>query len=228
MKTSFILVTALFVLSISAKSQTQKMQKRETTKANELIVIPQSTKSQTKTWQQQPETMPNTSAQAAPSSVVYSLASARVKIHTGNDNKESPSRVGISVFRSGVYYSEFDGTQLPGKLLFYNSIYKSEPEIKVNSDTDFSLESDYPIRPDEYWFHYSSTPINYYPAEVSLDKIQQDGLKLIIYYMPHFFLDAWKVENVTLTLEFKDAKGNPHPTLGTKDIVFSSSSVLTE
>jgi hypothetical protein len=35
-------------------------------------------------------------------------------------------------------------------------------------------------------------------------------------------LDAWKIEGVTLTLEFRDQNGNPHPTLGQKVITFSN------
>ena len=80
-------------------------------------------------------------------------------------------------------------------------------ELPVNSVTDFGLESS----------GYAPTVDN-----LKLETLQQTGLMLNIYYGPTFFLDAWKIEGVKLTLEFKDQNGNLHPVFGTKTIVFNT------
>ncbi len=135
----------------------------------------------------------------------YYLTSVRVNIFTGNDNKEYLSKVGIDLFCSGGASTDFGNTN-PELLLFgYPAGDKSIPEMKINSNTEFVLQT--------------GNPGNLY-------LIQQYGLKLKINYWANFILDAWKIDKVTMTLEFKDKKGNPHPTLATKTVTFLNASML--
>jgi hypothetical protein len=76
--------------------------------------------------------------------------------------------------------------------------------MRVNSNTEFGLGK-YDVSTEKF----------------TLEALQRDGLKLTIEYMPNFFMDAWKIEGIVLTLEFKDQNGNLHPTLGTKTITFN-------
>jgi hypothetical protein len=64
--------------------------------------------------------------------------------------------------------------------------------------------------------------------EVTITKIQNYGLELYISYRPNFILDAWKIDKVTLTLEFKDITGKPHSTLATVVIPFVASPLLKD
>lgn len=41
-------------------------------------------------------------------------------------------------------------------------------------------------------------------------------------------MDAWKIENVSLSLEFRDGKGNLHPTSGKKTITFTNASTFLD
>ena len=75
-------------------------------------------------------------------------------------------------------------------------------EMRINSDTEFGL--------------------NLEGAPTPLETFQQSGIALSIGYTPNFFADAWKIESVSLILEFKDQNGNLHPSLGSKTIVFSN------
>jgi hypothetical protein len=75
-------------------------------------------------------------------------------------------------------------------------------EMRINSETEFGLRTE-------------STPI-------SLETFQQSGLVLSIQYSPNIIFDAWKIESVSLTIEFKDQNGNLHPSFGSKTIVFSN------
>jgi hypothetical protein len=75
-------------------------------------------------------------------------------------------------------------------------------EMKINSETEFGLGLE--------------------AQPIKLETFQQSGLVLTIQYNPNIIFDAWKIESVSLTVEFKDQNGNPHPTLGRKTIVFSN------
>src|SRR5207253_10593149 len=62
----------------------------------------------------------------------------------------------------------------------------------------------------------------------SLANYRQTGIMVDINYNtvgngPFFALDAWKIEEVSVTLEFKNKHGDPHPTMGSKVISFSGS-----
>lgn len=126
---------------------------------------------------------------------VYSLTSVRVNVRTGSDNKEFPSMVLVTLKTK----SAAGGDWSP----FYQQNLGNE--MRVNSNTEFGLERDAQLR-----------------GVATLDAFQKDGLKLILKYYPNFFADAWKIENISLVLEFKDQFGNLHPSLGSKTIAFSN------
>ncbi len=136
-----------------------------------------------------------TTAATNQSTLVYSLTAVRVNIRTGNDNKEFPSKAMV-LLRSKTAatgdWSPFAQVNL-------------DNEMRVNSNSEFGLERDVQLR-----------------GEAKLEALQKNGLKLIIEYIPNFIADAWKIENVSIVLEFKDQFNNLHPTLGSKTIVFSN------
>jgi hypothetical protein len=134
---------------------------------------------------------------------VYSLTSVRVSIRTGNDNKEFPSQVGVMLRNSGCDNGGWIMQQLPENM---------RNEMKSNSNTEFGLDK----------MANPSTQCR------TLESIKNGGIQLRIYYVPNFFTDAWKIEGVTLTLEFRDQNGNLHPTLGQKVIVCNNASVFLD
>jgi hypothetical protein len=123
---------------------------------------------------------------------VYTLTSARVSIRTGSDNKEFPSQVSATLMAKSN----------PKDWRNYIQTNLGN-EMRINSDTEFGLDLE----------GRASTP---------LETFQQSGIALRIHYTPNFFADAWKIESVSLILEFKDQNGNLHPSLGRKTIVFSN------
>lgn len=127
--------------------------------------------------------------------LVYNLTSVRVKIKTGNDNKEFPSKVFVSLKAKHIPTSQWSPF---GQL-------KLDNEMRINSETEFGLERAAQLQ-----------------GEARLDTFQTSGIKLIIKYLPNFFADAWKIEGVSVVLEFKDQHGNLHPALGNKTITFSN------
>jgi hypothetical protein len=134
------------------------------------------------------KTTPTTTAEP----LVYKLSSVRVKIKTGNDNKEFPSKVYVWIkARNQSSWSPFYQDKL-------------DNEMKVNSETEFGLD------------------FKSWGGETGLNAFQASGLVMRISYLPNFFADAWKIEGVTVVLEFKDQHGNLHPTLGTKTVFFSN------
>lgn len=100
----------------------------------------------------------------------------------------------------------------------------SAREFRINTTNDMDIVTDYKVT--------TSYDINnmaqdgWRGGELALTKIQREGMTLIINYGPNFFLDAWKIDGVSMTVRFTDVKGNSHPTLGEKTILFSRSSAL--
>lgn len=138
-----------------------------------------------------------TTEPAQPSYVpVYTLTAVKVTLQTGNDNKDFQASLNLTLFQRNPYQGIYG---LPG-----NGI---KNELPVNSVMDFGLENN----------GYAPTV-----EKLKLETLQQTGLTLTIYYGPTFFLDAWKIEGVKLTLEFKDQNGNLHPVYGNKTIVFNT------
>lgn len=141
------------------------------------------------------KSQPKTTIQSPPVVVsVYSLTSVRVNIRTGNDNKEFPSKVDLLLINRG------NGN------IFHQPGENIRNEMKSNTNTEFGLEK-YPSAIQE---------------NMTLGSIQKGGLALRIFYSPNFIADAWKIEGVSITLEFKDQNGNLHPTLGSKTIIFNN------
>lgn len=130
---------------------------------------------------------------------VYSLTSVRVNIRTGNDNKEFPSQVGVMLRNSGCDNGGWIMQQLPENM---------RNEMRSNTNTEFGLDK----------MTNPSTQCRI------LESIKNAGVQLRIFYLPNLFTDAWKIEGVTLTLEFKDQNGNLHPTYGQKVIVCNNAS----
>jgi hypothetical protein len=134
---------------------------------------------------------------------VYSLTSAWATVRTGNDNKESPSTFLL-------YIMENKGAWGEGRELFAQQNQYPTAELRTNSVSDIPLQK------------FPSTAVDAF----SLTNLQYKGLRFMINYYPNFFADAWKIEAVTLTLEFKDQNGALHPTMGTKTIQFNISNGL--
>ena len=142
-----------------------------------------------------PAPVSKTTAPASTPPLVYNLTSVRVKIRTGSDNKEFPSFV-YAVFQRR---NPAQGEQSP----FSQAALSNE--MKINSTTEFGLNRNSNLA-----------------GETKLEVLQSSGLRFFIEYRPNLIFDAWKIENVTLVLEFRDQFGNLHPTLGSKEIVFSN------
>jgi hypothetical protein len=125
---------------------------------------------------------------------VYYLTSARVNIRTGNDNKEFPSEVYFQLSNDVAFIMQQRGENMRN-------------EMKINSNTEFGLEK-----------------ISTKPEDFTLESMKKKGIELRIVYFPDFISNAWKIEGVNITLEFKDQNGTLHPTLGSKTIVFNNAS----
>lgn len=137
----------------------------------------------------------------------YFLAVAKISVKTGKDNKEKGSKL---IFR--VYPAS--GTDN------YKKGYCQEnyaDELKVWETRDFTL-------PRAAGFDQSFNSLAHY---------RQTGVMVDINYNtvgngPFFALDAWKIEEVVVTLEFKDKDGNPHPTMPSKTISFSGTEMYLD
>ncbi len=146
-----------------------------------------------------PATTNKTTDNSNQNTPVYSLTAVRVNIRTGNDNKEFPSEVGVMLRNRGCDNGGWIMQQLPENM---------RNEMKSNTNTEFGLDK----------MTNPSTQCR------SLETIQNAGIQLRIFYLPNFFTDAWKIEGVSITLEFRDQNGLLHPTLGSKTIVCNNAS----
>jgi hypothetical protein len=143
---------------------------------------------------------PTTNTTATLTDADYFLAVAKITVKTGKDNKEPNSSV---IFR--VYPAAGTDNWRRG---YNQENYKSE--LKIWSTNSFTL-------PRAAAFDQNFN---------SLANYKQTGIMVDINYNtvgngPFFALDAWKIEEVGVTLEFKDKNGNPHPTMGSKTIYFT-------
>ncbi|MDP3360113.1 MAG: hypothetical protein Q8S41_12285 [Lutibacter sp.] len=185
-----LLITMLYAIAISNLNAQIKTSKTLRNTQNLNLVIPPPPPP--------PPTISKTSDPISNTGVaasVYTLTSARVNIRTGNDNKEFPSKILVTLKTKATPISDWSP--------FYQ--LNLDNEMRINSNTEFGLERDVQLR-----------------GESKLEAFQNSGLIMRIIYLPNFFADAWKIENITLVLEFKNQFGNPHPTLGSKTIVFSN------
>lgn len=153
----------------------------------------------------------STSQTAASSPVLtdadYFLAVAKVTVKTGKDNKELNSKLIVSVYPNS-------GTDN------YKKGYTMEnymPELKIWSTKEFTL-------PQAPGFERDFNSLAHY---------RQTGVMVDILYNtqgngPFFGLDAWKIDEVSATLEFKDKNGNPHPTMPSKTIYFTGADMYLD
>ena len=136
----------------------------------------------------------------APASI-YTLTAAKISIKTSTDNKEYPSIAFLYIMENNTVWGK-------GKNLFGNTI--KDQELGVNTETEFPLIKFNEVTADAF----------------TLANLQNKGLSFLIYYSPNFSLDAWKIESVTLTLEFKDQYGNLHPHFGSRKVIYHISNGL--
>lgn len=137
----------------------------------------------------------------------YFLQSCKITIKTGNDNKEANNSlvyfyVGPANYNQNTFLSLGDWPKGTGYA----------PEMKVNSSTDILLST-----------AYGKSEYN------SLCFYKQKGIALtIIYNNKAWASDAWKINDISLTLYFKDRNGNayPHPAYASKTINFTNLSAL--
>jgi hypothetical protein len=163
------------------------------------------------------ESTPTKTTPSPVTNPTYLLSSVKVTIKTGNDNKEALSNVNIELSVRDAAFSIFA----------QNSITN---ELKSNSDNTFGLENSY-----TYVSAYNpgSIPPAYDTSAtgtqtIQLSNVENYGLSLRIIYKPNFFADAWKIENVSLSLEFRDLSGKLHPVSGQKTIQFSNAATFLD
>lgn len=196
---ALLIITGLVLLqSINISAQEKTDPAKADTKKAPAMQVPVRTTVTTKRTVAEPQAQET--PKPAPTSKDYRLTLGKVTIHTGNDNKEQPSHVqmGLSFGKNGSG--------------FYDTPREKYKEFAVNSVTELYLDQLY---------------LGYYPYEApTLALAEETGVTLYISYTPNFPLDAWKIEKVVLTLEYRDGSGNLHPVLKSKEIVFTNVGAL--
>lgn len=129
----------------------------------------------------------------------YFLAVAKITVKTAGDNKEKGSKLILRVYPAAGTDNWHKG--------YCQENYTDE--LKVWSTNSFTL-------PRAMDFDQSFNSLAHY---------KQTGIMVDILYNtlgngPFFLTDAWKIEEISATLEFKDKNGNPHPTMSSKTIYF--------
>lgn len=125
---------------------------------------------------------------SVPDNLVYRLQEATLVINTGDDNKESQSRVAMELY---------SGNGDNGSLLMYQPLDNSKMDFAKNSEMSFGLTANPNINSDE----------------LLLDNIKSaGGLRVRLYYYANWATDAWKIESVSLKLKFFDQFGNVYVT----------------
>lgn len=129
----------------------------------------------------------------------YFLAGAVINISTGGDNKEPNTSTAFFYVRP---------RKSNGIVAYKLEEYANE--IKVNQTADLRLDRTATLT----------------SAQNSLQYFKQNGLSVVVAYCnKNFCTDAWKINSITVTLEFKDANGNPAPAgYASKTISFPVSS----
>ena len=127
----------------------------------------------------------------------YFLTTAKITVQTGNDNKEANNSlayfyIGVANRNASVAFSVGDVADKSGYA----------PEIAVNSTTELL-----PNRRMEPGLHGGlHSPYN------TLCFFKQRGLAVtVIYENKAWATDAWKINSISVTIEFKDKNGNPYP-----------------
>jgi len=133
----------------------------------------------------------------------YFLTKVTLTIQTGNDNKEAKNSDVNFYFRTG------DGIKNYWHVNYNN-------EIKINSTTTISINNE----------GTSSEGITNYTANNTLQYYKQHGFITDIIYDNLIKTDAWKINSVSVTLQFKTKNGVSSPTYGTKTVNFSNANGL--
>lgn len=152
----------------------------------------------------------------------YFMSSVKVTIKTGSDNKEALSNVTFELAVRDTNYSIFAQNNCT-------------TEFKINTENTIGLET-YTEWISAYARNISNpgSPGNPYftsPTRaklIALSDVEKYGLSLRIIYKPNFFMDAWKIETVSLSLEFRDGNGNLHATSGKKTITFTNAATFLD
>ena len=147
----------------------------------------------------------------------FLLAVVQVSLKTGSDNKESLSNISIELAVPDSVFGIFAQNNLTNEL-------KSNSYTTIGLGKSTSYTSGY---------HPNSIPTIYYTKatgiqNIRLSDVEKYGLSLRIIYKPNFFADAWKIENVSITLEFRDVNGNLHPSMGQKTIQFPNAATFLD
>ncbi len=201
MKKQFLLPLLLIMaLAIQAqiKTDTSKIIKSNISPVAVKTIIKQpvsSTPVNTTTTNTQTKTTATQPAQPALTDAEYFLAGAVIKVATGSDNKEPNTSTALFLVRPRK-----SGGTVAYKLEDYAG------ELKINQSTDLRLDR--------------ATTLN--ASQNSLQHFKQNGLSVLIGYCnKNFCTDAWKINSISVTLEFKDINGNPAPYgYGSKTISF--------
>jgi uncharacterized membrane protein len=182
MKSTIILLMALLALTANAQQKTELNKTNVPLKTTAPVLKPIAP----------PPPASQTNTQSKPASTQptltdadYFLAGAVIKISTGDDNKEPNTSTASFYIRP---------RKSNGIVVYKLEEYANE--IKANQAVDLRLDR--------------ATTLA--AAQNSLQNFKQNGLSVVVAYCnKNFCTDAWKINNITLTLEFKDAAGNPAP-----------------
>jgi hypothetical protein len=127
--------------------------------------------------------------------------SAKVKIYTGNDNKEALSKVSVDLLINTIGMARPENYPLNAEgLRSLTSFGLPAVELRVNSMNEYVIESSPGARQKQ--FEYIKANSWGEQDAVSLALCQQYGLRLDITYEPNFILDAWKIDRVELEIDF--------------------------
>jgi hypothetical protein len=162
----------------------------------------------------------NTSSKGGLNAYDFYMTSVIVHIYTGNDNKESSSLMGVDLFNpASTLYST---TNQPGIELLFSTTggatnYNSKAELKANSKTTIALSTPYSTG-------FDGRP-RYREMCINLGYLLTTGVELKVGYAPNLPTDAWKIDKVEIEFEFKNSKGEIHPTFS-KTILYPTVSNL--
>jgi hypothetical protein len=144
---------------------------------------------------------------AAANDADYFLAVAKISVKTGKDNKEKGSKLILRVYPAAGadnWRRGYSQENFSDELKIWNTDYFTLPRA-ATFDQNFN----------------------------SLANYKQTGIMVDINYNtvgngPFFALDAWKIEEIVITLEFKNKNGDPHPAMGSKIISFTGSDMYLD
>lgn len=130
---------------------------------------------------------------------------AKVKVYTGNDNKEASSTVWATLYINGGAPDDNGGLN-PDRLQELTAVrLGNSVELRPNSLTESVMETapGAAVR----MFEYIQANTWGEADRRSLALCQQYGLRLEIKYDPNFALDAWEIKRVDLEVDFGSWEG---------------------